>query len=152
MRRGNDTLGVRSEEATMDGERADDVAVYDLYQQGRARLAGGNPYGAAAVLELAVSCEPRKASLHEALGRAYFASARVARAREEFTRAIELDPTDAYAHFSVGRCHEREDDLDRAATHYKLACALSDRPEYAEALRRIRRRRSALEALSRPGE
>jgi len=39
--------------------------VYSLYQQGRQRLDGGDPGGAAEVLELAVAREPAMASLHE---------------------------------------------------------------------------------------
>jgi Tfp pilus assembly protein PilF len=117
--------------------------VYDLYQQGRSRLDRGNPGAAAEVLELAVEHEPESASLHETLGRAYFATARVRKARAEFERALDLDPSDAYAHFGVGRCHEREGALVDAAKHYKLACALTDRPEYATALRRVQDRLDA---------
>ena len=115
----------------------DDEIVYTLYEQGRQRLDGGN-YGAAAeVLELAIEREPTKASLHEALGRAYFASARVDAARAEFERAVEIDPSDAYAHFGIGRCFERQGRLAEAAKHYKLASALSDRHDYRTALSRV---------------
>ena len=62
--------------------------VYSLYQQGRQRLDGGDPGGAAEVLELAVAHEPAKASLQETLGRAYFASSRVAAARAEFELSL----------------------------------------------------------------
>jgi Flp pilus assembly protein TadD len=114
--------------------------VYSLYQQGRSRLAEGNPRGAVEVLELAVEREPSKASLHEALGRAYFASARPRLARGEFGRALELDPTDHYAHFGVGRCYEREGRLHEAVKHFKLACALADGETYRAALARVQRR------------
>ena len=119
---------------------ADDDIVYALYEQGRARLDGGNFGGAAEVLELAIEHEPTKASLHEALGRAYFASARVSAAREEFERAVEINPSDDYAHFGVGRCYERQGRLPEAAKHYKLACALSDRADYRTALTRVQDR------------
>lgn len=127
----------------MDGKPAEQPQVYELYQQGRSRLDRGNAVAAAEVLELAVEAEPAKASLHETLGRAYFATARVRKARAEFERALELDPTDAYAHFGVGRCHEREGSLPEAAKHYKLACALADRADYATALRRVQGRLDA---------
>lgn len=117
--------------------------VYALYQQARSRLADGNPSAAAEVLELAVQHEPHKASLHETLGRAYFASARVDRAREEFEHALELDPSDAYAHFGVGRCYERQGRLPDAAKHFKLACALADRGDYHDALTRVLHRLGA---------
>lgn len=114
--------------------------VYDLYQQGRRHLERGNANAAAEVLELAVEHEPEQASLHELLGRAYFGTARISRAREEFSRALDLDPTDAYAHFGVGRCFEREGNLPQAAKFYKLACALEERADYRSALGRVRDR------------
>ncbi len=115
----------------------DDVLVYHLYQQGRERLEGGDPRGAAEVLELAVEREPEKASLHETLARAYFATARIGPALEAFGRALDLDPTDAYAHFCVGRCYEREGRVHEAVKHYRLACALSPREVYHERLARL---------------
>lgn len=111
--------------------------VYALYQQAQSRLADGHARAAAEVLELAVQQEPHKASLHETLGRAYFASARVERARAEFEQALEIDPSDAYAHFGVGRCYERQGKLPDAAKHFKLACALADRHAYQDALTRV---------------
>ena len=119
-----------------------DELVYSLYEQGRSRLEGGNPTGAAEVLELAVEHEPTKASLHEALGRAYFASSRVEQARTEFELAAELNPSDDYAHFGIGRCYERQGKLPEAAKHYKLACAMSDRADYRSALDRVQQRLS----------
>lgn len=118
----------------------DDELVYSLYEQGRDRLDRGNPTGAAEVLELAIEREPSKASLHETLGRAYFASARVDQAREEFERAVAINPSDDYAHFGIGRCFERQGRLLQAAKHYKLACALSDRHDYRSALARVQSR------------
>lgn len=115
--------------------------VYDLYEQGRSRLAAGNPAGAAEVLELAVEHEPGKASLRETLARAYFAAARLRPARSQFERALELEPSDSYAHFGLGRCLEREGNLSGAAKHLKLACALSPREEYHDALARLQARR-----------
>lgn len=111
--------------------------VYDLYRQGRDRLDAGDPVGAAEILELAVEREPGKASLHEALARAYFATARVDKARRAFGRVLELDPTDHYAHFGIGRCMERDSRHAEAATSYRLAQALAPRPVYAEALDRV---------------
>jgi tetratricopeptide (TPR) repeat protein len=111
--------------------------VYSLYEQGCRRLEAGNPAGAAEVLELAVEHEPAKASLHEALGRAYFASARIEQARDAFEQAVAINPSDDYAHFGVGRCYERQGRLADAAKHFKLACALSGRTDYSTALNRV---------------
>lgn len=117
-----------------------DELVYSLYEQGQWRLTSGNPQGAIEVLELAIERAPGKASLHEALGRAYFAASRPEPAREQFEEALELDPSNDYAHFGMGRCLERQGHLPEAAKHYKLACALADREEYTAALTRVRGR------------
>ncbi len=114
-----------------------EALVYGLYQQARGRLDAGDARGAAEILELAVEHEPAKASLHETLGRAYFASSRVEQSRAAFQRALDIDPSDAYAHFGVGRCYERQSRLADAAKHYKLACAMADRDDYATALSRV---------------
>lgn len=114
--------------------------VYALYQHARSTLASGNARTAAEVLELAVEHEPHKASLHETLGRAYFACARVDRARAAFAQALEIDPSDDYAHFGIGRCFERQGRLPDAAKHFKLACAMSDRGDYHDALHRVQQR------------
>ncbi len=116
--------------------------VYTLYQQGHRRLAAGNPHGAAAALEEALAQQaaddqPHKASIHEALGRAYFASSQIQRARAEFERALELDPSSDYAHFSIGRCYERQGRLGDAAKHFKIANALADHEFYKAALERV---------------
>lgn len=120
----------------VDGDDSDEL-VWSLYEQGRARLEDGKPAAAAEVLELAVEREPHKASLREALGRAYYAAARVEPARAQFQSALDLDPSDDYAHFGLGCCLERQGRLPDAAKHFKLAVALSDRLEYRDALGRV---------------
>lgn len=115
-------------------------AVYEWYQEGCRRLQRGNPGGAVEILELAVEREPGKASLREVLARAYFATSRVRRARDEFSEALALDPTDDYAHFGVGRCHERLGNLPAAAKYFRLACAMAPKPDYREALDRVETR------------
>lgn len=122
-----------------------DDGVYQLYQEGQRRLGGGDPRGAAEALEQAVEREPEKASLHETLGRAYFASSRVQKARQEFERAVELEPSNDYAHYLLGRCFERQGALSAAAKHYKIACVLVERADYRDALDRVRRRTAASE-------
>lgn len=137
-------MGERSDDDALKGPTAERwTDVHALYRQGQSRLADGHALAAAEVLELAVQQEPRKASLHETLGRAYFASARVERARVEFEQALELDPSDAYAHFGIGRCYERQGDLASAAKHFKLACVMAPRRAYRDALARVLQRLSA---------
>ncbi|MGH8908945.1 MAG: tetratricopeptide repeat protein [Egibacteraceae bacterium] len=119
-----------------------DHRVYTLYQQGRSQLEEGDPLGAAAALEEALAQQSadrqaEKASLHEVLGRAYFASSQIQRARAEFEHALALDPSNDYAHYSVGRCYERQGRLSDAAKHFKIANALADRGLYKTALTRV---------------
>ena len=54
-------------------------------------------------LEKAKRREPDKASIREALGRAYFRSAQYERARVEFEAVVELAPTNDFALFCLGR-------------------------------------------------
>lgn len=122
------------------GRDADAARVYEWYQEGCRRLDTGNPRGAVELLELAVEREPDKASLHEALGRAYYAVARVRKARGAFSQALRLDPTDDYAHYGVARCHERLGDLRSAAKYLKLACAMAPKDDYRQALARVETR------------
>lgn len=114
-------------------------STYALFQQGRRLLDEGRPVDAVEPLELAADAEPDAPSIHEALGRAYFAARRHAAAREAFAAAVERDPTDAYAHFGLGRALERTGQVPEALRHLRLACALEPRADF-------RRRLSAVEA------
>ena len=59
------------------------------------------------VLERAARLEPGKASILEALGRAYFNSAQTERSRETFEALLEIDPSAHYAHFALGQSLKR---------------------------------------------
>jgi tetratricopeptide (TPR) repeat protein len=71
-------------------------------------------------LERAKALEPDKASIREALGRAYLASRSYRRAADEFGAAVEMAPTDGYAHYGLARSLSRLGD-PLARRHYKLA-------------------------------
>lgn len=136
----------RAADAAADDEvhgEPDDTAVYELYQHGHERLRAGHPRAAVEVLELAVEREPQKASLHEALGRAYFATASLGRAQAAFERTLELDPSNDYAHFALGRCFERQGRTAEAAKHLKIALALKEHADYRAALERVQARQDA---------
>lgn len=109
---------------------------YDLFQQGRRHLRDGLAAQATVALEKAKRREPRKASIREALGIAYFRSGRVAEAEREFRAVLEIAPTDDYAHYALGRCLERQDRRADANAHYKLARSL--RPDSETYARRLR--------------
>jgi len=111
---------------------------YALYQQGRRYLAEGMAAQATVALEKAKRREPRKASIHEALGIAYYRIRRFAEAEEEFRAVLELSPVNDYAHFALGRCLEKQGRGGEARGHYKLACSLRPgRDEYASAVRAL---------------
>jgi Flp pilus assembly protein TadD len=94
---------------------------YDLYRQGRDHLDAGLAAQATVALEKAKKREPRKASIREALGIAYFRIRRFADAEAEFREILELAPVDHYAHFALGRCLEKQGKPAEAVAHYRLA-------------------------------
>jgi Flp pilus assembly protein TadD len=97
---------------------------YDLYQQGRRHLAAGMAAQATVPLEKAKKREPRKASIREALGIAYFRIRRYEEAEREFREMLEISPADDYAHYALGRCLEKQGKDTEANGHYKLASSL----------------------------
>jgi Flp pilus assembly protein TadD len=113
---------------------------YDLYTKGREHMAAGMNAQATVSLEKAKRREPRKASIREALGIAYFRIRRFAEAEAEFRAVIELQPVDDYAHFALGRCLEKQGRPREAAGHYKLArCLRPGRDVYRDALAALQR-------------
>jgi Flp pilus assembly protein TadD len=103
---------------------------YDLFQQGRAHLRKGRAAQATVALEKAKRREPRKASIREALGIAYFRIHRWAEAESEFRAMLELSPADDYAHYALGRCLEKQGKDSEANGHYKLASSLRPGTEH----------------------
>jgi Flp pilus assembly protein TadD len=80
-----------------------DDDVYDLFQRGTALLEAGDFDQATVPLRKAAELEPEKASIREALGRAYFRSRHYEEAAVEFAAVVELAPTNDYALFCLGR-------------------------------------------------
>jgi Flp pilus assembly protein TadD len=97
---------------------------YDLFQQGRNHLRKGRAAQATVALEKAKRREPRKASIREALGIAYFRIQRYDEAEREFRAMLEISPADDYAHYALGRCLEKKGREHEANGHYKLASSL----------------------------
>jgi Flp pilus assembly protein TadD len=97
---------------------------YDLFQQGRNHLRKGRAAQATVALEKAKRREPRKASIREALGIAYFRIQRYDEAELEFRAMLEISPADDYAHYALGRCLEKKGREHEANGHYKLASSL----------------------------
>jgi tetratricopeptide (TPR) repeat protein len=111
---------------------------YDLLQRGHALLEGRHHAQAAIVLERADRLEPGRASILEALGRAYYNSGQHERSRATFEQVLELDPSAHYAHFAMGQSLKKLGRRKEAGTHLRLAVALSpDTALYRDALARL---------------
>ena len=120
------------------GADDDRESAYELFQRGHELLVGRHHAQAAIVLERAARLEPGKASILEALGRAFYNSGRHERARATFEALLEIDPSAHYAHFALGQSLKRLGRRNEAGTHLRLAVALS--PEtalYRDALARV---------------
>ena len=116
----------------------DRETAYELLQRGSALLRQRHFAQAATVLERADREEPGKASILEALGRAYYNSGQHDRSRETFERVLELDPSAHYAHFALGQSLKQLGRRREARTHLRLAVALSPTSKvYAGALARL---------------
>jgi Flp pilus assembly protein TadD len=119
-------------------EAGEHESAYELLQRGQALLASRHHAQAAIVLERADRLEPRKASILEALGRAYFNSGQPEPARATFERILELDPSAPYAHYALGQSLKRLGRREEARTHLRMACALSPESSlYSDALARL---------------
>ncbi|HLO36012.1 MAG TPA: tetratricopeptide repeat protein [Candidatus Deferrimicrobium sp.] len=113
-------------------------SAYELLQRGHDLLTQRHFAQAAVVLERADREEPRKASILEALGRAYYNSGQHDRSRATFEQLLEIDPSAHYAHFALGQSFKQLGRRDAARTHLRLAVALSPTSKlYAGALARL---------------
>lgn len=133
----------RSDAQERDEPREDRIGddretAYELLQRGHLLLGQRHFAAAAIVLERADRDEPGKASILEALGRAYYNSGQHDRARETFEQLLEIDPSAHYAHFALGQSLKQLGRRTEARTHLRLAVALSPTTEvYAAALGRL---------------
>ena len=121
------------QEASMESEDS----AYSLMGKGLDLLESGKPAQAALVLERARESEPRKGSILEALGRAYFTCHRYEVAAARFEEALEVDPTNDYAHYCLGLCYLKLKRKPEAAGQFKLAWTLNPAEEYSAMARRF---------------
>jgi lipoprotein NlpI len=120
------------------GAAGDPERAFEDFQEGVALLESGDFHAATVPLERARAAEPMKASIREALARAYYRSARWEAAGAEFDATLELDPVNDYAHFGRGLCFHRTGDRAAARRHLQLAVAMRpDNPHYQEALAEV---------------
>jgi Flp pilus assembly protein TadD len=92
-------------------------SAYELFRRGSRLLAQHHPGAAAVVLERAARLEPGKASILEALGRAYYNQDRPALAADRFRQIVERDPVAHYSHFGLGLAYRRMGETDAARRH-----------------------------------
>ncbi len=111
--------------------QADAEPTYTLYRRGIELLEDGDFADATAPLAEAARRAPEKASVREALGRAYYRAGRFAQAAVEFEAVVEAHHVDDYAHFCLGRALSMTGETDRARHHLALASNLRpDRSDY----------------------
>jgi tetratricopeptide (TPR) repeat protein len=113
-------------------------SAYELFQRGSRMLAEHHPGAAAVLLERALALEPGKASILEALGRAYYNQGDHAAAAERFAAMVAADPLAHYAHFGLGLAKGRLGDRRLARRHLRMAVFLKPEIEaYRRALERV---------------
>ena len=99
-------------------------SAYGLLQRGLALAQRRHNAQAAVVLARAAAMEPGRGSILEALGRAYYNSGQVERARETFEQLLEVDPSSHYGHYALGQSLKRLGQREAAGTHLRMAAAL----------------------------
>ena len=112
-------------------------SAYELFRRGTALLADRHPAVASVILERCLALEPGKASILEALARAYFDQGEHARAAATFQAIVDADPLAHYAHFGLGLSHARLGDSAAGRRHVRMAVFL--KPEYEDYRRALRR-------------
>jgi Flp pilus assembly protein TadD len=121
----------------------DRETAYGLLRRGQELLSQKHNAQAVVVLERALRLEPRKGSILEALGRAYYGSGQRELAAGAFEALLQLDPSNTYAHFGLGLSLERMGQLEDARTHLRLAAAMDpENADYRRCLTRVDRRLS----------
>jgi tetratricopeptide (TPR) repeat protein len=116
----------------------DHESAYELFQRGTRMLAERHFGASAVLLERALTLEPGKASILEALGRAYYNQGAVSLAAERFGAIVETDPLAHYAHFGLGLAQARLGDERSARRHLRLAVRMQpDNEAYRQALARV---------------
>ncbi|GAA2644872.1 tetratricopeptide repeat protein [Dactylosporangium fulvum] len=107
------------------------------YRRGVLYFDAGDPIEAAKILATVLDEEPGNAEVRLWLARAYFASAQLQRAETHLRTLVDRDPTDHYACHLLGRTLERQNRGREALPFLRLAAAMADVPDYADAVTRV---------------
>jgi Flp pilus assembly protein TadD len=129
-------MSARPGDPTQDPDDRD--SAYELFRRGSRLLAESHPGAAAVVLERASKLVPDKASILEALGRAYFNQGAHALAADRFRQIVDRDPLAHYAHFGLGLSEARLGHAASARQHLRMAVFLKPEiDDYRRALDRV---------------
>jgi Flp pilus assembly protein TadD len=113
-------------------------SAYELFRRGTALLADRHPGAASVILERCLAMEPGKASIREALARAYFDQGAHDQAAATFQAIVDADPLAHYAHFGLGLSRARLGDAAAGKRHLRMAVFLKpENEDYRRALRRL---------------
>ena len=114
---------------------------YEDYRSGSQLLESGDNHAAIVALERARDFDPGKASVREALGRAYFGAQRYRDAATKFQAAVDISPVNDYALFCLGRSLQKLGQHSEACQPLAIAaCMRPDRGDYVayrDAARRL---------------
>jgi Flp pilus assembly protein TadD len=113
-------------------------SAYELFRRGSQLLAQQHPGAASVLLERCLALEPGKASILEALGRAYFNQGDATRAAARVQEIVDGNPLADYAHFGLGLSRARLGDRRGAGRHLRMAVFLQPgNADYQRALERL---------------
>lgn len=115
-------------------ERTPETNVID-YRAAERLLAARDPRGAVKLLDAVVTAHPENTAARLLRARAFFHSAQLRSAEQEFQVVLEREPDNAFAHFALARTLERAGRADEAQRHFRLAAALDPKPDYLAAAR-----------------
>ncbi len=101
-----------------------------LFCEGRALIVESKPEAAIALLEQAISLDPKAAHAYNALGVAYEKRGKNDKAREAFTRAAELAPQWSLPRFHLGLLHYARGQKEKAEREFQTALQLDPRYPY----------------------
>jgi tetratricopeptide (TPR) repeat protein len=112
-------------------------SAYELFRRGSTLLAQHHSGAAAMLLERCLALEPGKASILEALGRAYYDQGAFQLAAERFGAIVDGNPLADYAHFGLGLSRARLGDQRASRYHLRMAVFLKpENEDYRRALER----------------
>jgi tetratricopeptide (TPR) repeat protein len=98
---------------------------YYFFKKGKILAQRGKFLDAIMMLEKAKDFEPEKGSIREVLASAYYNCGFYASAKNNFLAALKIDAANDFAHYGLGLCLVRENKLNRAVGHFKIAAVMN---------------------------